>query len=90
MQSGMKMGLFTSWTKKDEKEFWKSEMKKARKLAREQRFAQGRAEGRQQGLEQGLEQGQELLVSTIQRLRNGESPKDIKKAAWTKERSTLR
>lgn len=63
------MGLFTSWTKKDEEEFRRSELKKARKLAR--------AEGR--------EEGQELLVTTIQRLKNGETPEAIKKSGVDKK-----
>ena len=59
------MGLFTSWTKKDEEEFRRSELKKARKLAREE--------------------GQELLVTTIQRLKNGETPEAIRESGVDKK-----
>lgn len=33
--------------------------------------------GMEQGIEQGIEQGQNLLIETIQRLKNGESREDI-------------
>ena len=79
-----KMGIFTSWTKKDEKEFWKSEVKKAKKLG----FEEGQKEGYEQALKEeyerelkkGYEEGQMLLATTIQRLKNGESPESIRKS----------
>lgn len=69
----VKMGLFTSWTKKDEEEFRRGELKKARKLARKE------------GREEGREEGQELLVTTIQRLKNGETPEAIRESGVDKK-----
>ncbi len=55
------MDIFTSWTKKDEKEFWKSEIDKATKS------------------------GQQLLVSVVQRLKNGETQEDIRESGVDEE-----
>ena len=57
----VKMDIFTSWTKKDEKEFWKNEIDKATKS------------------------GQQLLVSVVQRLKNGETQEDIRESGVDEE-----
>ena len=45
--------------------------------AREEGFEEGIEQGIERGIEQGVEQGQNLLIETIQRLKNGESREDI-------------
>ena len=42
-----------------------------------QGITQGISQGISQGITQGIEQGQNLLVETVQRLRNGESREEI-------------
>ena len=72
-----KMGLFTSWTKKDEEKFWQSEMKKATQ--------RGLDQGKQEGMQQGIQQGQERVVSVIHRLRDGESPDALRRSGVDEE-----
>ncbi len=40
-------------------------------------YEHGVAEGISQGISQGIQQGQNVLIETIQRLKNGESREDI-------------
>ena len=39
--------------------------------------AEGISQGISQGIQQGIQQGQNVLIETIQRLKNGESREDI-------------
>ncbi len=49
------MGVFTSWTKKDEERFQKSELKKATAQARAEGLAEGRTEGHAEGCSDTME-----------------------------------